>query len=238
MLFILQQFNDVRRLENEACDNESMSILKLIQIALLLLMPLTSTGQQVGLNGVLGTKALLIVDGGPPKTVAPGETYLGVKVLSTAGDSAVVDVKGQRISLRVGDAPASVGGKAASGGGSKIVLQSGTGGHFMPSGQINGRQVQFLVDTGATAIALSVADAERIGLSYKDGQAIQANTANGVSRAWAIKLRSVKVGDVEVFDVDAAVVPQPMPYVLLGNSFLTRFSMRREADQMTLERRY
>jgi aspartyl protease family protein len=160
--------------------------------------------------------------------------------LTTTGDSAVVDIKGQRVNLRVGDAPASVGAKAGSGGGggTKIVMQAVSGGHFMPSGQINGKQVQFLVDTGATTIALSVADAERMGLNYKSGQAMQASTANGVSRAWAVKLRSVKVGDVEVFDVDAAVLPQPMPHVLLGNSFLTRFSMRREADQMTLERRF
>jgi aspartyl protease family protein len=159
-------------------------------------------------------------------------------VLSTTGDSAVVDIKGQRVNLRVGDAPASVGAKAGTGGATKIVLQAGTGGHFMPSGQINGKPVQFLVDTGATAIALSVADAERIGLNYKAGQAVQANTANGVSQAWAVKLRSVKIGDVEVFDVDAAILPQAMPFVLLGNSFLTRFSMRREADQMTLVRQH
>ena len=213
-------------------------MLKLFQMVVLLAAAQVAHSQQVALNGVLGTKALLIVDGGAPKSVAPGETHLGVKVLSTTGDSAVVDIKGQRVSLRVGDAPASVGGKAGSGGANKIVMQAGTGGHFMPAGQINGKPVQFLVDTGATAIALSMADAERIGLKYQEGRPIQANTANGVSRGWAVKLRSVKIGDVEVFDVDAAVLPQPMQHVLLGNTFLTRFSMRREADQMTLERRY
>ena len=215
-----------------------MSIFKLIQGVVLFAAAQVAMGQQVALNGVLGSKALLIIDGGAPKSVAPGETHQGVKVLSTAGDSAVVDIKGQRINLRVGDAPASVGARVGSGGATKIVMQAGTGGHFMPSGQINGKPVQFLVDTGATAIALSAADAERIGLNYKEGQPIQANTANGVSRAWAVRLRSVKIGDVEVFDVEAAVLPLPMQHVLLGNTFLTRFSMRREADQMTLERRY
>ena len=53
-----------------------------------------------------------------------------------------------------------------------------------------------------------------------------------------MKLASVRIGDVEVYDVDAVVSPQPMPYVLLGNSFLTRFQMKRDNDQMVLERRF
>ncbi|MDF2466512.1 MAG: hypothetical protein K0Q43_4747, partial [Ramlibacter sp.] len=70
------------------------------------------------------------------------------------------------------------------------------------------------------------------------GERGMVSTANGVAQAWKMKLGSVRVGDVEVFDVDAVVSPQPMPYILLGNSFLTRFQMKRENDQMVLERRY
>ncbi|MBK6652143.1 MAG: TIGR02281 family clan AA aspartic protease [Betaproteobacteria bacterium] len=215
-----------------------MSIYTFIQGATLALLAQAAIGQQVALNGVLGTKALLIVDGSAPKSVAPGETHQGVKVVSASGDSAVVEVKGQRVNLRVGDAPASVGTKANGAAGTRIVLPVGSGGHFMSAGKINGREVNFMVDTGATMVALAVADAERIGLNYKSGQAMQANTANGVSQAWHVKLGSVRIGDVEVRDVDAAVVPQGMPFVLLGNSFLNRFKMQRDAGQMTLERRY
>ena len=215
-----------------------MSIYTFIQGATLALLAQAAIGQQVALNGVLGTKALLIVDGSAPKSVAPGETHQGVKVVSASGDSAVVEVKGQRVNLRVGDAPASVGTKANGAAGTRIVLPVGSGGHFMSAGKINGREVNFMVDTGATMVALAVADAERIGLNYKSGQAMQANTATGVSQAWHVKLGSVRIGDVEVHDVDAAVVPQGMPFVLLGNSFLNRFKMQRDAGQMTLERRY
>ena len=63
------------------------------------------------------------------------------------------------------------------------------------------------------------------------------STANGSVQGYRIKLDSVRVGDVEVFGVDAVVTPQAMPYMLLGNSFLTRFQMLRENDQMTLTRR-
>jgi len=194
--------------------------------------------QSVSLQGMLGNKALLIVDGSAPKSVAPGESHKGVKVLSTLGDQAVVEINGQRHTLRVGDAPASVGGGAAPSRGSKIVLTAGSGGHFLASGAINGRAVQFMVDTGATTVSMGVGDAERLGIDYRKGQLTRGNTANGVVTAYLVKLNSVRVGDVEVFDVDAAVLPVNSGPILLGNSFLSRFQMTRFNDQLVLERRY
>ncbi|RYX88915.1 MAG: TIGR02281 family clan AA aspartic protease [Comamonadaceae bacterium] len=187
---------------------------------------------------MLGPKALLMVNG-TAKSVGPGETHQGFKVVSTSGDQAVIEQGGKRFTLRVGDAPVSAGGSGAVGGrGNKIVLTAGSGGHFMTPGQINGRAVTFMVDTGATSIAMSATDAERAGIAYKDGQQIRVGTANGTSVGYRVKLASVRVGDVEVYDVDAVVTQQPMPFMLLGNSFLTRFQMVRENEQMTLVKRY
>lgn len=195
--------------------------------------------QTVGLAGMLGGKALLIVDGAPPKSVAAGESHKGVKVISTDGDNARVEAGGRQFTLRVGDAPASVGGSGTGdGGGSKLVLSAGSGGHFFTTGQINGRSVQFVVDTGATTVALTTSDAQRIGLKYENGAPIQMSTANGLVPGWRVKLASVRVGDVVVYDVDSIVSAGSMPYVLLGNSFLSRFQMTRNNDQMTLEKRY
>ncbi len=195
--------------------------------------------QSVALAGMLGSKALLIVDGTTPKSVAAGETHQGVKVISAAGDQAVIEQDGKRRTLRVGDAPVSLGGAGASAGrGTRITLTESSGGHFMTAGQINGRAVQFMVDTGATSVAMSTQDAERAGIAYKTGQPVRLSTANGTTEGFRIKLNSVRVGDVEVFDVDAVVISQPMPYLLLGNSFLSRFQMRRENTLMTLDRRY
>lgn len=202
------------------------------------MLPSAALAQSVALQGMFGGKALLIVDGGTPKTVAPGESHQGVKLLSTSGEQAVVEIGGRRHTLRVGDAPASVGGQGPRGSGGKIVLTAGGGGHFTTPGAINGRAVQFMVDTGATVVGLSVDDAERIGLNYRGGRPVRMNTANGVVQGWQLKLSTVRIGDVEVYEVDAVVTPQGMPYVLLGNSFLSRFQMKRDNDQMTLERRY
>lgn len=196
-------------------------------------------GQIVAINGTLGDKALLIVDGGFPKSVAVGATHMGVKVVSMQGDSVVVEIAGKRMTMRVGDAPASVGSNAGlAAGGSRVVLTAGPGGHFTSEGQINGRIVRFMVDTGATAVALSISEAERIGLKYKNGDRVQMNTANGVVPGWRMTLDSVRLGDVSIGGVDAVITPASMPYVLLGNSFLNRFQMNRTNDQMVLERRF
>jgi len=195
--------------------------------------------QTVGLSGMLGGKALVIVDGGAPKTVAVGDTYKGVKIVSTQGDQAVVEIAGKQHTLRVGDAPASVGsGKGTGASGNRIVLTAGGGGHFFTLGQINGKSTNMVVDTGATTVSLSVHEAQRMGLDYKSGQMIQLSTANGVISGWLVKLGSVRVGDVVVHGVDGIVSSGSMPVVLLGNSFLTHFQMTRTNDQMVLEKRY
>ena len=212
--------------------------MKLALLLSLMLLAPAAMAQSVALQGMLGSKALLIVDGSDPKTVAPGETFRSVKVVSTTADSAVIEAGGKRYTLRVGESPASVGGGAAGGGGTRIVLAGGSGGHFITSGAINGQQVRFMVDTGATSIGMSEAEAKRLGIPYKDGQLGLAGTANGNVTMWMVKLASVRIGDVEVRNVDASVIPAPMPYILLGNSFLSRFSMRRDNDTMVLERRY
>ena len=215
-----------------------MACRALIHVSVMLLaLSGAAHAESVALAGMLGSKALLVVDGTTPKTVAAGETHLGVKVISTTTDEAVVEQSGKRRTLRVGEAPVHMG-STANGKGNRIVLMAGSGGHFMTAGQVNGKTVQFMVDTGATSVAMGVQDAERAGINYKSGQAVMISTANGNAQGYRVKLASVRVGDVEVFDVDAVVTPQTMPFMLLGNSFLTRFAMTRENDQMTLVKRY
>lgn len=196
-------------------------------------------GQTVVLSGILGGKALLVVDGGPPRSVAPGQSHQGVKVIDIQAGQAVVEIRSVRQTLRLGDGPVSAppaGGEA--GDQRRIVLHAGSNGHFRALGQINGRAVTFLVDTGASAVSMGAAEAERIGLNYRAGQPVQMQTANGSTTGWLLKLHSVRLGSTDVFDVEAIVSAAPMPYVLLGNSYLTRFQMTRTNDQLVLERRY
>ena len=192
--------------------------------------------QTVSMGGSLGNNALLLIDG-KPRNVAVGATVEGVRLVSVTGNEAVVDVKGKRVTLRLGDAQVNLGGRQSDGGGRQIVLSAESGGHFFSNGTINGKTVRFVVDTGATNVSMSQEDADRIGLDYKNGQRGMSRTANGVIPVYRTNLTSVRVGDVVVYNVDATIVPGQMAYVLLGNSFLTRFQMRRENDKMTLELR-
>lgn len=204
--------------------------------ALLLALPALAAAQSVQLAGQMGRKALLVVDG-QTVTLAVGETRLGVTLKAMDGPQAQVEWGGLTRTLTVGGAPVSVGRGAGGVGGRSIVLSVGPGGHFMASGQINGRTVQFMVDTGATVVGLGQAEADKIGLDYRGGQRVTMNTANGPAPGWVVTLSAVTVGEVTLANVAAVVTPSSMPYVLLGNSFLSRFQMRRENDVMRLDLR-
>lgn len=211
-----------------------------MRIATVLLASLLCGGaaaQTVVLSGRLGDKALLMIDG-QPRTLGVGTTAQGVKLVSLTPDGAVIELGGQRSTLRIGEAQVNAGrADSESGGGGRIVLPASTGGHFVAEGSINGRSVRFMVDTGATRVTLGEKDAKRIGLKYEDATPGAIQTANGSVKAYPAKLRSVRIGDVQVYDVDALVTQTDMPFVLLGNSFLTRFQMKRENDLLTLDKR-
>ena len=206
-----------------------------LSTALAFCLPAQVQAQDVALAGILGGKALLVVNGSAPRGVAPGESHMGVQVVSVGREDAVVDSAGGRRSLRLGEAPVRVGG---SGTGQRVVLKADARGHFVSSGQINGRIMQYMVDTGASTVAIGRPDAQRMGLKFEEqGQSVRMNTANGVAQGWRMRLDSVRVGDVELRGVDAIITPQPMPYVLLGNSFLREFEMSRNGDEMMLLKR-
>ena len=209
--------------------------------AALLAASVACGAQTVTLAGSMGTKALLVIDG-QPHTLAVGQSARGVTLLQLSDGQAQVRTGGQTGSatatLRLGAAPARLSGTPqAATAAREVVLPVGLGGHFMSSGAINGRPVQFMIDTGATMVALSQAEAERIGLDYRDAPRAVTQTANGAVPVHRVSLRTVRLGEVDVANVDAIVMPAQMPYVLLGNSFLGRFQMRRENDQLRLERR-
>ena len=193
--------------------------------------------QTVSMSGTFTGKALLIIDGAP-RTLVVGETARGVKLLSVSSSEAVVEVKGKRVPLGLGGAQVNLGSADSDAGGSRIVLTAGSGGHFLTSGSINGKSVRLMVDTGASAVAIGVAQATDLGIDYLKGERGTVGTANGAVPAYRVSLSSVRVGDVTVYNVDAIVIPVGMPYILLGNTFLSRFQMKRENDVMTLSKRF
>jgi aspartyl protease family protein len=202
-----------------------------------LLFPAFVAAQTVSMAGSIGdSKALLLINGAP-HTLAVGNTVKGVTLKRVMPGQAEVEIAGKTLMVAMGGAPASVGGGAGGGAtGREILIAAGPGGHFVTSGQINGKAVQFMVDTGATVVAMGRGEAERIGIDWKNGQRSLSQTAGGVVASYSVSLTSVRIGDVEVFGVNAMVLPAEMPFVLLGNSFLSRFAMRRDSNVMKLEK--
>jgi len=206
--------------------------------ASLLLALTTGHAQTVSLGGTFGDKALLVIDGAP-RTLAVGAQANDVRLVSVQGAGAVVEVKGKRIALTLGGAQVNLGGSApAESRSGQIVLTADSAGHFFTNGTINGKTVRFLVDTGATNIGIGQAEADRLGIDYRAGRRGFSGTANGAVAVYMVPIGSVRVGDVQLYNVEATVLPATMTHVLLGNSFLTRFQMKRENDKLTLERRF
>jgi aspartyl protease family protein len=209
-------------------------------IALVLaLVALPAWAVEVSLGGSIGGKAILVIDG-KTRTVAVGQaTPEGVKLLSLAGEVATVEVDEARRTLRMGQHMGQHMGQGQDGGKAKTVLQADVGGHFITLGSINGIATRMMVDTGATAVSMSSAEARRLGIDYTKGQRGMTATANGVVPVFNVTLNSVKVGDIQHYQVAGTVIEGNSPaIVLLGMSFLSRLQMQREGTSMTLIKAY
>ncbi|MBI3154048.1 MAG: TIGR02281 family clan AA aspartic protease [Burkholderiales bacterium] len=200
--------------------------------------PALAATPAVAMAGQIGrSKALLMIDG-HPVTLAVGQTRMGVTLRALHDGTAEVERDGRVAVVHQGQAPVRLDGAgAAAGGGREIVLPMGPGGHFVGSGAINGRAVRFMVDTGATVVALSADEASRIGIDVGRAPLVSIGTANGEVQARRVTLTAVTLGAVTVANVAAVVLPAPMTHVLLGNSFLQRFQLQRENDVMRLQLR-
>jgi aspartyl protease family protein len=199
------------------------------------LMPLPAMAQEVGLAGIMGSKAMLMINGGEPQAVPVGQTLDGVKVLSINGDQIMVEIGGKKRPLRVGQHAVGV----SNGDGSdKVIMTADVQGHFYTTGTVNGTSVRFVVDTGATSIALGPNDARRIGLDLRRGQRGMTSTANGQVVVTRIPLDTVTIGGITLHNVEAVVLPAEMPIALLGMSFLNRMEMQRDGSTMTLKKRF
>lgn len=189
----------------------------------------------IGVVGLFPNKAVLVIDGRSPKTYSAGNTIAdGIKLVSVSESAATFDMNGKRQTIMIGEHF----NRSAPSGPASVTLKADARGHFMVQGQINGGTVQMLLDTGATMIALPASDAVRLGIDYKKGMVGYLNTANGTVPAYRVKLNTVKVGDIELNQVDAVVQEHGLPIILLGMSFLNRTAMQRDGEQMTLTKRF
>lgn len=115
----------------------------------------------------------------------------------------------------------------------EVVLERNRYGHYVANGRINGQEVTFLLDTGATDIAIPARVARRLDLQR--GRQITFQTANGAARGYATRLQSVSLGNIQLTDLDASINPNvDHDEVLLGMSFLKHLEMTQKGRTLTL----
>jgi len=198
----------------------------------------SAAAADIALVGVIGDKAaVLAVDGGDPKTVKVGQSWRGISVLAVERDQATIEVDGKKRVVQRGlhyrNADASGSGR------SKVTLAADTRGHFFIDGAVNRIPVRFMVDTGATMVALPQRDADRLGIDYRAGRRAATRTANGIATVYLVKLDSIRIGDIELHNIDGLVHEGGgLEQALLGMSFLNRVSMQRDGGTMTLIQRF
>jgi len=186
--------------------------------------------------GLFKDKAVVRIDG-HQRVLAVGQpSPEGVTLISADSGGAVLEVNGRRARYAL---DSGVSASFAPPKEAVVQIWPDSSGAYLTDGSINGTPVRFMVDTGANVMALSASEALRLGIDFRAGMAGSVRTASGVSRAYRIKLDSVKVGDIEVHSVDAVVLPGSQPaQVLLGMSFLQGLKIENQGRAMLLKQLY
>jgi aspartyl protease family protein len=209
-----------------------------VLIALYLLSAAAVAGPAVRVLALFPDKAMLEIDG-KRKVLAAGKTGPGgVRLISANPNEAVVEIDGRSQTLRLGSAVnASYRPKKLRE--IRILKDSRTEGYFV-DGLVNGQPVRFLVDTGATSIAMSETHAARLGIQHRvDGVRVGVGTASGNAIGHRISLRSVSIGGVRLDDVNAVVIEGDSPRnVLLGMNVLTQFDMDQRENLLILRSKF
>ena len=203
-------------------------------LALLLLSAQSLAANNMTVKGLFKNTIVLTVDG-QQLLIKKGQTKEGITLIQSNSRQAVIEVGGQRQTVTLSSR---VGGSYQAPSKRVVRIASQQGGHHWVRGQVNGRSVDFVVDTGASVISMNLSTAKRLGIDYQKGKPARASTANGVIEVRSVLLEKVTVGSIIQNQVAATVhMDDSLPVVLLGNSFLSNVDMRTEDGVLVLEAR-
>jgi len=210
----------------------------IVILSLIFLLPVWSIesnqSTQVEVQALMPGMVVLLVDG-QRVTLKTGSEKQGVKLIKATSKTAVLEVNGQQKNYQMGTSVSTSFRERT------VITERVTfdnNGMFNGYGSINGQSVRFLIDTGATTVAMSAKDARKLGIQYQlEGTPTTASTASGVAKAWSISLKSVRLGKLLEHNVRSIVVDGNYPrQVLLGMSFLNRMRVEKEGNTMTISR--
>lgn len=189
-------------------------------------------------NGLFQDKAVVTIDGKRRVLKKDEPSPEGVTLIAADSKQATLEIDGKRQIYTLGTQIGSSYKKPDDG--KKLIIVPGPGDMYRISGSINGFATKFVVDTGATLVTMNSSVAKRVGIDYKlIGTESVVYTASGKNKMYVIKLDRVRVGDIELRDVQGAVLDGDYPVeTLLGMSFLGRLDMKREGRIMELQKKY
>lgn len=186
-------------------------------------------------KALLKNMAVIEVDG-QRESLRAGESFAGVTLISADSKAGIFDVDGVRRTLKVGR---HIGAHYATPERTAVHIASDRGGHYVTPGRINNRPVTFMVDTGATTIAMNSQVARQLRIDYQKGRVHKAQTASGVVSAYGVTLDSVAVGSLILRNVEASVLEGAYPgQILLGNTYLSRVDMQVNNGVLVLQAKF
>ncbi|MDX1573389.1 MAG: TIGR02281 family clan AA aspartic protease [Methylophaga sp.] len=160
----------------------------------------------------------------------------GVKLIAANSDQAILEIDGIQQTFPLGT---QIGGVFSPPNPKPMVSLWPTNGMYLTNGSINGYGVDFLVDTGASAVALNAATAQRLGIDYLNAPKIGVRTASGEGLGYQVNLDKVQVGDITRLNVMAIVLDGPEPErALLGMSFLQDLDLQRRGERLDLIQKF
>jgi len=218
-----------------------MRLIKLVTLVVLILLPILVYGEKsITAIALFDSRAMLSIDGNKAKIMREGQTFKGVTLISSNTSEAVIEVNGKRESLVLNSSTVVSDELGAFKLRERKVveLRENDLGFFESSGTVNGRSINFLVDTGASLVVMNSLQADQIGLEYKEGELGYASTASGTAPMFYVSLDTISIGGIELNNVQAGVIEGSFPEKpLLGMTFLSEVNMTRNGNLMTLEER-
>ena len=175
-------------------------------------------------------RAQVLVNGTAVRTLRAGQTSPeGVRLVAADRTKAVLEVEGQTLTLGIGQSTVAT-----------VELKADARGHFVTTAYINGVPTRALIDTGATSVAISTDEAQRMAIGYAGAPRVRVSTAGGPRTGYRVTLATVSVGSITLQNVEGTVMEGgrgELPITLIGMSYLNGVDLRRAGDTLTLTRR-
>ncbi len=189
--------------------------------------------EQIRVVALFPDKAMVSVDGTNRLLAIGSPSPEGLVLIAADSAEAVIELDGRRQTYTLGS---HIQTRFAPPESLEARIWRDDSGSYTTRGSINGRAAKMLVDTGASSVSMSAAQARRLGIPYRSrGKEVAVNTVAGEVKGYAVKLDRVKVGSIELRDIDAVVVEgENPPDILLGMTFLNKVRMHNQGALLTL----